>query len=192
MPTRESGKLYKIDDHIFASLSGVVMDGNYLMDMARVQCQRHLYAYHEPIYVEELVKHLCNQMHYYTQVGGSRPFGVGFMYAGYDKQRGFQLYSSDPSGNYAAWRAHATGKGCVTAISQLKDDYKQECTLDEALILAAQVLGKSMDSATPSADKFEIGVIKKNDAGEVVQRRIEGEELQKILTDAKVFESKGK
>jgi 20S proteasome subunit alpha 3 len=39
------------------------------------------------------------------------------MYAGYDNVRGFQLYNSDPSGNYAAWKAHATGKGCVTAIS---------------------------------------------------------------------------
>lgn len=48
------------------------------------------------------------------------------MYAGYDNVRGFQLYNSDPSGNYAAWKAHATGKGCVTAISQLKDDYKGE------------------------------------------------------------------
>jgi len=36
IPTRESGKLYKIDDHILSSMSGVVMDGNYLIDMARV------------------------------------------------------------------------------------------------------------------------------------------------------------
>ena len=48
------------------------------------------------------------------------------MYAGYDKVRGFQLFNSDPSGNYAAWKAHATGKGCVTAISTLKDEYKGE------------------------------------------------------------------
>ena len=115
--TRESGKLYKIDDHMFSSLSGVVMDGNYLIDMARVHSQRHRYAYQEPIYVEELVKFLCNEMHHLTQHGSSRPYGVGLMYAGWDKVRGFQLYSSDPSGNYAAWRAHATGKGCVTAIS---------------------------------------------------------------------------
>lgn len=37
----------------------------------------------------------------YTQYGGLRPFGVAFLYAGYDKHFGFQLYHSDPSGNYA-------------------------------------------------------------------------------------------
>ena len=146
MPTRESGKLYKVDEHILGAVSGVVADANYLVNYARVHSQRHLYASHEPIYVEELVKFLCNQKHYYTQFGSSRPFGVGLMYAGFDSVRGFQLYNSDPSGNYAAFKAHATGKGCTQAISQLKDDYKPECTLKEALVLAAQVLAKSMDS----------------------------------------------
>ena len=110
------------------------------------------------------------------------------MYAGYDKVRGFQLYNSDPSGNYAAWKAHATGKGCVSAISTLKDEYKQDCTLKEALKFAVSVLGKSMDSNTPSVDKFEVGVMCKDANGKVVQRRIEGDELQKILEEAKVFE----
>jgi len=90
------------------------------------------------------------------------------MYAGYDKVRGFQLYNSDPSGNYAAWKAHATGKGCVTAISTLKDEFKEERSLNEALVLAAQVLAKSMDSATPSADKYEIGVMTKDKDGKLV------------------------
>jgi hypothetical protein len=45
------------------------------------------------------------------------------------------------------------------------------------LIQAAKVLAKSMDSATPSADKYEIGVMQKDEHGNVVQRRIEGAEL---------------
>jgi 20S proteasome subunit alpha 3 len=79
---------------------------------------------HTPIYVEEVVKSIANRKHVTTQFGGGRPYGVSFMYAGYDKMMGFQLYNSDPSGNYAAWNAHATGKNSVTSISALKDDYK--------------------------------------------------------------------
>ena len=45
-----------------------------------------------------------------------------------------------------------------------------------------------MDSATPSADKYEIGVMTKDKDGNLVQRRIEGEELKAILDKAKVFE----
>lgn len=75
----------------------------------------------------------------------------------------------------------------------MKDDYKEQCTLKEALILAATVLAKSMDSATPSADKYEVAVMQKDKDGKVVQRRIEGAELQKILEEAKVFDAaKGK
>ena len=69
---------------------------------------------------------------------------------------GFQLYCSDPSGNYGSWKAHATGKGSVNAISTLKGDYNQDCTLNEALVLAAKVLAKSMDTTAPDANKFEI------------------------------------
>jgi len=38
VPTRESGKLYKMDEHILTSVSGVVADANYLMDMGRIHC----------------------------------------------------------------------------------------------------------------------------------------------------------
>lgn len=36
VPTRESGKLYKIDDHVLCAVSGIVADANYLIDMARL------------------------------------------------------------------------------------------------------------------------------------------------------------
>jgi 20S proteasome subunit alpha 3 len=110
------------------------------------------------------------------------------MYAGFDKVSGFQLYNSDPSGNYAAWKAHATGKNSVNAISTLKDEYKEDCTLNEALVLAAKVLGKSMDMPIPDANKFEIGILTRDEKGKVHQRLVEGAELQKILTEAKIFE----
>jgi 20S proteasome subunit alpha 3 len=187
IPTKESGKLYKVDEHLLVAVSGVVADANHLIEMARLHCQQHLYSMHEPIYIEELVKFICNQNHHYTQFGSSRPFGVGLMYAGYDKVEGFQLYNSDPSGNYAAWKAHASGKGCVSAISTLKDEYKKG-SLKEAITLAVQVLAKSMDSNSPSVDKYEISVLKKDADGNIVQRALEGAELKVILDEAKVLE----
>jgi 20S proteasome alpha/beta subunit len=89
VPTKESGKLYKMDDHILVSVSGVVADANFLIDYGRLQSQRHLYSNREPMLVEELVKGLANYKHTYTQFGSSRPFGVSLMYAGWDNMRGF-------------------------------------------------------------------------------------------------------
>lgn len=41
---------------------------------------------------------------------GMRPFGTAFLYAGFDNENGYQLYSSDPSGNYVGWKAKAIGR----------------------------------------------------------------------------------
>lgn len=110
------------------------------------------------------------------------------MYAGWDAVQGFQLYCSDPSGNYSAWKAHATGKNSVNAVSTLKDDYTESLSLQEATVLAAKVLGKSMDMTKPDPNKFEIGVITRSASGQIMQRRVEGAELGNLLTEAKVFE----
>ena len=72
----------------------------------------------------------------------------------------------------------------------MKTDYKEDCSLKDALILAVKVLAKSMDTTTPDANKFEIGVVEKDENGNVIQRKVEGEELNKILEEAKVNEIK--
>ena len=40
---------------------------------------------------------------------GLRPFGVSILYMGWDPHFGFQLYQSDPSGNYGGWKATCIG-----------------------------------------------------------------------------------
>lgn len=40
---------------------------------------------------------------------GKRPFGVSILYMGWDSHYGFQLYQSDPSGNYCGWKATCIG-----------------------------------------------------------------------------------
>ena len=117
---------------------------------------------------------MCDYKQSYTQYGGLRPFGVSFLFAGWDQHYGFQLYQSDPSGNYAGWQATAIGSNFQGAQSILKSDYKEgEMSLDvkhdtrtqcnvevlivfalqDALLLAVKVLNKTMDTTTPSPEK---------------------------------------
>lgn len=49
-----------------------------------------------------------------------RPFGVSLLVAGWDKNFGFQLYQSDPAGNYSGWKATAIGANHQTAQNLLK------------------------------------------------------------------------
>jgi 20S proteasome subunit alpha 3 len=78
---------------------------------------------------------------------------VSFLWAGWDKHYGFQLYQSDPSGNYGGWKATAIGANNQAATSLLKQDYSDEFNVQEALKLAVKVLSKTMDSTALSADK---------------------------------------
>jgi 20S proteasome subunit alpha 3 len=62
-----------------------------------------------------------------------RPFGVSMLYASWDEQFGFQLFNSDPSGNYSAYLAKAIGANNSTSTNFLKDNYRDDLTLEGAL-----------------------------------------------------------
>lgn len=107
---------------------------------------RYLLQYQEPIPCEQLVTALCDIKQAYTQFGGKellthpivshvelmshcgfsvsfwciltgkRPFGVSLLYMGWDKHYGFQLYQSDPSGNYGGWKATCIGNNSAVSL----------------------------------------------------------------------------
>ncbi len=116
--------------------------------------QRYQLQYQEPIPAENLVSNLCNVKQAYTQFGGKRPFGVSILYMGWDKHFGYQLYQSDPSGNYGGWKATCIGNNNQTAISILKQEYKiGETKLTDALALSIKILSKTLDTTKLTADK---------------------------------------
>eukprot|EP00475_Leptophrys_vorax_P009182 TRINITY_DN1605_c0_g1_i3.p1 TRINITY_DN1605_c0_g1~~TRINITY_DN1605_c0_g1_i3.p1 ORF type:complete len:219 (-),score=64.89 TRINITY_DN1605_c0_g1_i3:48-704(-) len=147
-------KTYVIDDHVAVAVAGISSDANILITRTRQFAQQYRLKYQEPIPIEQLLQMICDVKQSYTQFGGLRPFGVSFLFAGWDEHYGFQLYQSDPSGNYGGWKASAIGANNQAAQSILKSDYKiGETTLEDALLLAVKVLGKTMDTSTPTPDK---------------------------------------
>lgn len=138
---------------MICAVAGMTADANILINYARQAAQRYLLTYNEDIPCEQLVRKLCDLKQGYTQHGGLRPFGVSFIYAGYDPHRQFQLYQSNPSGNYGGWKATSVGANNASAQSLLKQDYKEECDLKEACGLAVKVLSKTMDSTKLSSEK---------------------------------------
>jgi 20S proteasome subunit alpha 3 len=138
---------------MICAVAGMTADANILINYARQAAQRYLLTYNTDIPCEQLVRRLCDLKQGYTQHGGLRPFGVSFIYAGWDPQRQFQLYQSNPSGNYGGWKATSVGANNASAQSLLKQDYKEECDLKEACGMAVKVLSKTMDSTKLSSEK---------------------------------------
>jgi 20S proteasome subunit alpha 3 len=182
-PKTSSEKMYRLDQHMACAVAGITADANILINYARTSAQRYLFSYQEPMPIEQLVQSICDLKQGYTQYGGLRPFGVSFIIAGYDRHFGFQLYHSDPSGNYGGWKATAIGANNQAATSILKSDYKPDCSLKDALKLAIKVLSKTMDSTTLSSEKIEIATLTL-DKGDIVFHILNEQELADLVKEA--------
>jgi len=183
-PAISSEKMYKIDDHIACAVAGITSDANILIDYARNNAQKYYFVYQEPIPVEYLVQQLCDLKQGYTQYGGLRPFGVSFLFAGWDKNYGFQLYQSDPSGNYGGWQASAIGQNFSTAQSILRTDWKAEFKVKDAVKLAIKVMNKTMDNTTLTADKLDFSTLTRDEkSGKIIWSEVPAKDLEVLLKE---------
>lgn len=149
-----SEKIYKLNDDMVCSVAGITSDANVLTNLLRVIAQRYQLNYGEAMPCEQLVSHLCDVKQAYTQYGGKRPFGVSILYMGWDKHYGYQLYQSDPSGNYGGWKATCIGNNSAAAVSSLKQELGDtEITLGQAQDLAVKVLSKTLDMTKLTSEK---------------------------------------
>jgi len=165
-----SEKIYNLDDNIACSVAGITSDANVLVtDLQRI-AQRYKLNYQESIPVEQLVINLCDIKQAYTQYGGLRPFGISVLYMGWDEHYGFQLYMSDPSGNYGGWKATCIGNNSQAAMSMLKQEYKddEEINLNGALKLAIKVLSKTLDTTKLTSERVEMATLSRKDGKTVI------------------------
>eukprot|EP00397_Hematodinium_sp_SG-2012_P033304 GEMP01035565.1.p1 GENE.GEMP01035565.1~~GEMP01035565.1.p1 ORF type:complete len:248 (+),score=51.54 GEMP01035565.1:48-791(+) len=180
--SRQWEKLFQIDDHILCAVAGITSDANILINKLRLFAQQHQYLYGEPMPLEQIVTKLCDLKQGYTQWGGLRPFGVSFLFAGFDKHYGFQLYHTDPSGNLSGWKAHAIGMNSNTAEQVFRTDWQEDLSIDDAKKLAAKVLNKTVDASTSTADKLEFGVVKTHN-GKVCFERVGDDEINQLMKE---------
>lgn len=174
-------KIFRLDDHVICGVAGVTADAGVLVELLRQRAQNFRLSFGEAIPVEQLALALADVKQGYTQFGGLRPFGVAFLFAGYDEITASPcLYATDPSGNYAAWKAHAVGANSAAAVSVLKEEWQEGLSREEALDLVAKVLIKSMDTARPAAENLEVGVFVKDKF-----RFLRDEEVNELAEKAK-------
>ena len=117
---KHSEKIYTIDRNIAVGVGGLAADANLLIDYSREFSQNYFFKYKSLTPVEKVVKYISDIMQTKTQFGSTRPYGAGFLFGGWDKKYGFQLYNTEPSGIYNAWKAHAIGKNDQSAQRSLK------------------------------------------------------------------------
>lgn len=185
-------KLYILNDNMICAVAGMTADAGILINNVRVQAQQYLKTYNEQIPCELLIKRICDVKQGYTQHGGLRPFGVSFLYAGYDDRYEFQLFTSNPSGNYSGWKATSIGANNSAAQTLLKKDYKDDLSLKDACNLAIKVLLKTMDASSLNSDKLEFATLSlsKLEKGKTVRKIWKDEEIDLLIKESGVLDEK--
>ena len=150
-------KIFEVDEHIGAAVVGLGSDARVLIDQARIYAQSNRLLYDEPIDIEIIAKKIGDIKQLYTQHAGVRPFGVSILFGGVDRT-GCKLFMTDPSGSYRSFKAVALGIGRETAEKILKEEYREDLTLEEAIKLAVKCLVKALE-ARGEKPRLRIGVI---------------------------------
>jgi len=101
-------KIYEIDEHIMAVAAGITSDARVLIEKARIAAQQHRITYDSPPHTEAVVKEIADMKQQFTQYGGTRPFGVALMIAGFNSKP--ELFTTDVTGSYLQYKANAIGE----------------------------------------------------------------------------------
>jgi proteasome alpha subunit len=171
---RFSKKIYELDDHVAAAISGNSPDARVLVREARLVCQGHRLTYDEPIGIESLTSNLGDLLQQYTQNAGVRPFGVSMIVGGVDVT-GCRMLSIDPSGSYRGYKATALGMNNEKARELLEKKYRQDMTLDEAIRLSVETIRTAYQNEV-KAENINVSVIT---TASKVLRKLENEEIRK-------------
>lgn len=183
-------KLYVINDNMLCAVAGMTADASILVNNARVHAQRYLKTYNEDIRCEQLIRRVCDIKQGCTQHGGLRPFGVSLLYAGYDDVYKYQLFTSNPSGNYSGWRATSVGANNSASQTLLKRDYRDDMTLKEANELAIKILSKTIDNTNLNSERLEFATLQYSEEKKRVEHKIwKKSDIDRLIQESGVLET---
>ncbi len=138
-------KIFRMDEHIGCSISGLHADSRILVDYARVQCQVHRLTYDEPVRIKTITRKLADIKQQYTQHGGVRPFGSALLIIGVDPDGVSRIMTTSPSGTYWAWKGVTMGRNSEVAREKLNEELRDDMTMEELIKLGIKILKEASE-----------------------------------------------
>jgi 20S proteasome subunit alpha 4 len=158
-------KICQLDEHLVVAFAGLTADARVLIAEARLECQSYRLTVEDKPSVEYISRHIAKIQQRSTQRGGRRPYGISTLIVGFDDDGTPQLYQTDPSGTYSAWKANAIGRSQKQVLEFLEKHYTDEIKDDACVLLAVKAL---MEVAESGAKSIELVVLRRGRPMEVL------------------------
>ncbi len=151
-------KIFKVDDHLGATIAGSVSDAQSLMKYIAAEVALYRLRNGAIMNVEAAATMTSNILH------SSRfyPFYVQTLLGGVD-DNGPALFSLDPTGGVIRDKMISTGSGSPVAYGVLEDRYRPDIDVEDGVELAIRSIKAAMERDTYSGNGIKVATITKDE-----------------------------
>jgi len=151
---KKGKKVYKVDDHLAMTISGVVADAQRTVDILKANSQLYKLNNGRPMPIHSAARLIANLLF------SSRfaPMIAQVLVGGVD-DAGPHVFSLDPFGSLTEEKCVATGSGSPIAYGVLEDKYKEDMTIETLLPIVVRAVDSAMKRDAASGDSLDVSVI---------------------------------
>jgi len=151
---KKGKKIYKIDNHLAMTISGVVADAQRTVDILTANAQLYRINNGRPIPIKSAARLVSNLLFSVRMA----PLIAQVLVGGVD-DTGPHIFSLDPLGSLTEEKCVATGSGSPIAYGVLEDKYKEDMKIKNLLPIVVHAIDSAMKRDAASGDSFDVSII---------------------------------
>ncbi len=153
---KRAKKVYRIDDHLAMTISGVVADAQQTVEALKANARLYKLNFGRPMPVQSAARLIANLL-FSARLA---PMVAQVLVGGVDTL-GSHIFSLDPFGSLTEEKCVATGSGSPIAYGVLEDEYKEDVAIGDLLPVVVRAVNSAMKRDSASGDSFDVAVIDK-------------------------------